>query len=122
MIQIELQKYGAQLRSMIEKLQEEEAHLRRKVMRVVEPEGLSEQEPYHSPEDERPELAQNEVALSVWGSEDTWLGECQAALQRIEKGTFGICESCGIGIGQKRLQVAPYARFCMRCARGAATE
>ena len=122
MIKNDLQKYREQLDSMIGKLEEEEAHLRHKVMRVVEPEGISEQEPYHSQEDERPELAQNEVALSVLGSEDTLLGECQAALQRIEKGTFGICELCGHGIAQQRLRAAPYARLCMRCVREAGSE
>jgi DnaK suppressor protein len=122
MMTSELQKYGDQLRRMIGTMQEEEFHLRHKVMRVVEPEGLSEQEPYHSQDDERPELAQNEVALSVLGSEDTLLGECQAALQRLEKGMFGICEQCGHGIARKRLEAAPFARFCMRCAREVAPE
>jgi RNA polymerase-binding transcription factor DksA len=117
MIRSEFQKYREILHSMIEKLEQEEAHLRHKVMRVIEQDGMSEQEPYHSPEDERPELAQNEVALSVLGSEDTLLSECQAALQRMEEGKFGICEQCGHAIARKRLEAAPYARLCMRCAR-----
>ncbi|HLW64002.1 MAG TPA: TraR/DksA family transcriptional regulator [Gemmataceae bacterium] len=118
----ELQKHRNQLEDMIARLHDEEAHLRHKVMRAEEPSGIAEQEPYHNPEEERAELAQNEIALSVLENEDSLLGECQAALQRIKKGKYGICESCAHTIGQKRLNAAPYARFCVRCAREATPD
>jgi sigma-B regulation protein RsbU (phosphoserine phosphatase) len=41
------------------------------------------------------------------------LAEIDAALQRIDSGTFGICESCHDTIEADRLQVNPLVRFCL---------
>lgn len=37
------------------------------------------------------------------------------ALNRIEQGTFGICEKCGDYIDEKRLKVRPVATLCISC-------
>ncbi|MCK5552032.1 MAG: TraR/DksA C4-type zinc finger protein, partial [Deltaproteobacteria bacterium] len=37
------------------------------------------------------------------------------ALDRIENGTFGICEECEEAIAVKRLEAIPNARYCVRC-------
>ncbi|WP_246104562.1 TraR/DksA family transcriptional regulator [Rudaeicoccus suwonensis] len=37
------------------------------------------------------------------------------ALQRIDDGTYGVCESCGNAIGKLRLQAFPRATMCMDC-------
>lgn len=37
------------------------------------------------------------------------------AIGRLEKGRFGRCMSCGIVIEPKRLEVVPWARFCVKC-------
>ncbi len=37
------------------------------------------------------------------------------ALDRIERGEFGICPSCEEEIGSKRLHAIPWARLCLRC-------
>ncbi|HLC25753.1 MAG TPA: TraR/DksA C4-type zinc finger protein [bacterium] len=39
----------------------------------------------------------------------------EAALDRIENGTYGICEECSEEIEQKRLEVLPFARYCRDC-------
>jgi RNA polymerase-binding transcription factor DksA len=41
--------------------------------------------------------------------------DIQAALARIEAGTYGYCEICGHVISQARLEVLPMARYCVRC-------
>lgn len=38
------------------------------------------------------------------------------ALERIEAGTFGICEECECKIGIKRLMARPEATLCISCA------
>ena len=43
------------------------------------------------------------------------LEEIQAALQRIELGTFGICTSCGNPIAPARVLALPYAELCVAC-------
>jgi RNA polymerase-binding transcription factor DksA len=44
------------------------------------------------------------------------LVETDAALERIEQGTFGRCETCGGAIGKQRLFAMPASRFCIHCA------
>ena len=40
-------------------------------------------------------------------------GEIDAALDRVDRGTYGKCESCGGDIGDERLEAFPMARFCI---------
>ncbi len=39
----------------------------------------------------------------------------KAALDRIQAGDYGICESCGEPISPKRLHAIPWATLCVRC-------
>jgi RNA polymerase-binding protein DksA len=39
----------------------------------------------------------------------------EAALQRLESGTYGKCERCGREIGVRRLEALPYATLCIDC-------
>lgn len=41
--------------------------------------------------------------------------EIQAALSRIEAGTYGTCEVCGEAISPERLEALPMARRCIDC-------
>jgi RNA polymerase-binding transcription factor DksA len=53
------------------------------------------------------EIAQNEEGL---------FEQVEAALERIEAGTFGSCEECGRAISPERLDAVPYAPLCIECA------
>jgi DnaK suppressor protein len=44
------------------------------------------------------------------------LAEVDAALARVEAGTYGVCERCGSPIGAARLEALPAARKCIGCA------
>lgn len=44
------------------------------------------------------------------------LGEIDSALDRVEIGSYGQCEVCGVAVGAERLQVRPAARRCVECA------
>jgi DnaK suppressor protein len=37
------------------------------------------------------------------------------ALDRVERGEYGRCQQCAEEISRKRLEVAPWARYCLRC-------
>lgn len=43
------------------------------------------------------------------------LAKIDDALQRIEDGSFGICEECGKDIGLKRLKARPVVTLCIEC-------
>src|SRR5689334_23249100 len=60
---------------------------------------------------------EEEVSVGLMENEDQLLVEINDALERIEQGTFGRCEECNEEISRKRLEVLPYARYCLRCAR-----
>ncbi|HXG76476.1 MAG TPA: TraR/DksA C4-type zinc finger protein [Gaiellaceae bacterium] len=45
------------------------------------------------------------------------LEEVEAALRRIEEGSFGRCEACGRPIAPERLEAVPYARLCLEDKR-----
>jgi DnaK suppressor protein len=49
------------------------------------------------------------------GREKVFLDKIQQALQRIEDGTFGICEECGEKISAKRLEARPETTLCIKC-------
>lgn len=45
------------------------------------------------------------------------LGEIEAALTRIEGGTYGICTNCAKQISEERLEALPWATLCIDCQR-----
>ena len=47
------------------------------------------------------------------------ISKIDAALQRIEDGTYGVCPKCGDTISDDRLSAVPEAALCRTCARGA---
>ncbi len=44
------------------------------------------------------------------------LAEIDAAITRLEDGTYGVCERCGQPISDARLRARPVARACITCA------
>jgi RNA polymerase-binding protein DksA len=53
--------------------------------------------------------------LTVLNNERDKLAQIERALERIDVGTYGICESCGNPIGKMRLMAFPRATLCMTC-------
>ena len=60
------------------------------------------------------ELEQN-LCLLLRERGHTKLKAIEDALQRIEEGTFGICEDCGDEIPRGRLEAMPFATTCRDC-------
>ena len=59
---------------------------------------------------------EQEFTLSLMESDAGILGKIEAALERIEDGTYGQCEECGAKIPKTRLNAIPYATMCVKCA------
>lgn len=60
---------------------------------------------------------EQEFALELMDSEIKLLREIDDALQRIEEGTYGICEGTDKPITKARLEAQPWARYCVEYAR-----
>lgn len=43
------------------------------------------------------------------------LSEVEAAIKRMDRGTYGVCEDCDEPIPEARLRALPWARFCIKC-------
>jgi DnaK suppressor protein len=48
------------------------------------------------------------------------LDDIHAAMHRLERGTYGKCESCGNDIAEERLEAIPVARLCISCKQRSA--
>ena len=60
---------------------------------------------------------EQEFTLSLIQNQEQALTEINDALDRLGQGTFGKCEECESAIPKGRLEVLPYARHCVACAR-----
>jgi RNA polymerase-binding protein DksA len=63
-----------------------------------------------------------ELDYSLEENSETVLREIDAALQRIEDGTYGVCEVCGRPIEEERLEAIPWTRLCLDDARKQASR
>ena len=69
---------------------------------------------------ERIQRAQErDFAIAAIDRESLRLREIRAALQRIERGTFGCCVNCEEDISAKRLSAAPWSALCIVCQESA---
>jgi DnaK suppressor protein len=65
------------------------------------------------PGDSGTETFEMEKNVSLREQVDDELQEIEAAFQRLERGTYGICQACGKPIGDERLEALPATRFCV---------
>jgi len=49
------------------------------------------------------------------GREKAFLDKIQKAIDKIDNGTFGVCDDCGDKISVKRLEARPETTLCIRC-------
>ena len=63
------------------------------------------------------EEIERETLLAELAHEQSELLEVEAALQRIERGTYGICEATGLRISPERLRAVPWTRLCQSAAQ-----
>jgi len=50
------------------------------------------------------------------------LRDVEQALERMDAGSYGLCERCGQPIGDERLEALPAARLCLACKRQGASR
>lgn len=55
------------------------------------------------------------ISFEMVSNEQQILALIERALDRIEKGIYGICETCGKEINLRRLEAIPYTTQCKKC-------
>jgi DnaK suppressor protein len=60
-----------------------------------------------------------EITIQQLDNRTQDIHEIQAALERIEHGSYGYCEQCEDPIAARRLDAVPWARLCRACQSAA---
>ncbi|MFH9002213.1 TraR/DksA family transcriptional regulator [Streptomyces afghaniensis] len=64
---------------------------------------------------QRQAAAQVEVRIKLAASARMVLADVEAALTRMQEGSYGTCHLCRRPIDRQRLTIVPQARYCARC-------
>ncbi|MFX0548913.1 TraR/DksA C4-type zinc finger protein [Hathewaya histolytica] len=67
------------------------------------------------PSDSASEMFEMEKNMALEENEKVMLKKIDKALNSIENGTYGSCKMCGKNISSARLEVIPYAEYCIDC-------
>ena len=65
--------------------------------------------------DKASQSIEKELLFELSDNERMTLDHIEAALRKIDKGTYGTCESCRKPIPKPRLDALPFARYCIGC-------
>ena len=55
--------------------------------------------------------------LRIRDRERKLIGKIREALERLDEGTYGICEECGENISEARLKARPVTTLCIDCKK-----
>lgn len=73
-------------------------------------------EHFERAEDSRAQVAsERELEFAIDARESAELDAVEAALQRIEDGSYGVCIDCGVDIPAPRLHATPETPRCLAC-------
>ena len=61
------------------------------------------------------ELFDKEKSIAIKENEYDIINKIDYALENIENGTYGVCKECSKEISRDRLEVIPYAAYCVPC-------
>jgi len=103
----QLERQRIDLSAELSKLQDETAN-------------VNQQEGYgvkNHPAEDASELFLRERNIGISDGLQDELYDVEQALQRIDDGTYGLCQVCGEPIGIERLEARPSATFCIRHQR-----
>jgi RNA polymerase-binding transcription factor len=71
--------------------------------------------PFGKREEEATETLELEKRLTLENRIRQEMATVEHALEKITKGTYGVCDNCGQPIDPQRLEALPQANLCMKC-------
>jgi len=74
-------------------------------------------EHFPDPTDRASHETDRNFVLRVKDRERKLVAKVKEAIERIDDGTYGICELCGEQISEKRLEARPVTTFCIECKK-----
>lgn len=109
-------KYRKRLLADKARLEQHRAKLRKNVAEQLEaatPDAADVQRGQHG--DAGTEIVEREKHRALDRNVEDMLSQILEALDRIDKGRYGLCDACGKEISDARLQAVPYATLCIQC-------
>ncbi|MDH5387506.1 MAG: TraR/DksA family transcriptional regulator [Gammaproteobacteria bacterium] len=104
------------VKERLQSLREEYTHR----IDTIEIETHHKEEPVEKDFAEQATQSENDDVLAALDDEaQHMIMQVDAALSRIEQGSYGICKACGEPIANERLLAAPYVTLCIGCAEKA---
>jgi RNA polymerase-binding protein DksA len=98
------------------RLESELREIESRTARVTESERASELSGYEDhPADIASETFEREKDLAIGESVETLLNQVITALEKVDRGTYGVCDACGRPIKKARLEALPFATLCLDC-------
>jgi len=80
--------------------------------------GMTDQrDSFPDPADRASMEAERNFTLRIRDRERKLIGKIRDALDRLELGTYGICEECGEEISEERLKARPVTTLCIDCKK-----
>jgi len=118
MTQAQLEKYREKLLGLGRRLQRDASDVAHEALRQTggEASGSLSNAPMHLA-DLGTDNFEQEVSLGLLENEGFIQEQVNAALRRIDDGTYGRCQQCKKEISADRLDALPYTPFCIDCAR-----
>jgi DnaK suppressor protein len=105
-----------------ESLQKQMNELMKDAGKTVSDMTLAPEENFPDPTDRAALESDRNFTLRLRDRERKLVAKIKEAIKRIENGTFGICESCGGEIEEKRMLARPVTTECIDCKTAAEEE
>ena len=117
---------AAEVKELRARLTEERGHLESQLVSIVEGSFAATQSDMAGDvglDDESADAGtatfEREKDLSIENNVRDLLRKIEAALKRMDAGTYGLCERCGKPIEKARIKALPYAELCIQDAQAA---
>jgi len=112
----ELEKFRELLLAERERLEAELEEIESRAAGLDEFERANELSAYDDhPADLASETFEREKDLAIRESVESMIHKVINALEKIDRGTYGMCDACGRAIKKARLKALPFATLCLEC-------
>jgi RNA polymerase-binding transcription factor len=115
----ELKASRARRKRFLAKVREHLAEMKTKLLSEMESELKAEREGNKDEGMDTYDLASEErdreINFILSDRERMKIKQIDDAIERLDDGTYGVCESCGLEIGEQRLEAMPFTRLCRDC-------
>ncbi|MGH7864849.1 MAG: TraR/DksA family transcriptional regulator [Candidatus Binataceae bacterium] len=110
---------AANRKKFLGKVRERLADMKQKLMDEIDSELRAEREGNKDEGMDTYDLASEErdreISFILSDRERQKIKEIDDALERLDDGSYGVCESCGLEIAEARLDALPFTRLCRDC-------